>query len=111
MSLWPSRIHVRVRGTENVQPGRSYVLCSNHQSHMDIPILLAGLPLQFRFAAKKELFRYPFLGWHLRRSGHLSIDRGNPRAAVKSLRDAAAGVQHGTPILIFLEVGTSQDGT
>src|SRR5437764_6845750 len=103
MSLWPSRIHVRVRGTENVQPGRPYVLCVNHQSHMDIPILLAALPFQFRFAAKKELFRYPFLGWHLRRSGHIPIDRENPHAAVKSLRDAADMIKDGAPILIFPE--------
>jgi 1-acyl-sn-glycerol-3-phosphate acyltransferase len=68
------------------------------------------LPFQFRFAAKRELFRYPFLGWHLRRSGHLSINRENPRAAVKSLRDAAAGIEKGTPVLIFPEGGTSLDG-
>ena len=53
MILWTSRVRVRVSGAENVKPGRPYVLCANHQSHMDIPILLAGLPFQFRFAAKK----------------------------------------------------------
>jgi len=78
---------------------------------MDIPILLAGLPFQFRFAAKRELFRYPFLGWHLRRSGHPSINRENPHAAVKSLRDAAAGIENGTPVLIFPEGWTSRDGS
>src|SRR5207245_6329804 len=96
---------------ENVKPGRPYVLCVNHQSHMDIPLLLAALGFQFRFAAKKELFRYPFLGWHLRRSGHVPIDRENPRAAVKSLRDAAETITHGTQILIFPEGGTSCDGS
>ena len=111
MILWTSRVRVRVSGAENVKPGRPYVLCANHQSHMDIPILLAGLPFQFRFAAKKELFRYPFLGWHLRRSGHISINRENPHAAVKSLRDAAAAIEKGAPILIFPEGGTSRDGS
>jgi 1-acyl-sn-glycerol-3-phosphate acyltransferase len=111
MILWTSRVRVRVSGVENVKIGRPYVLCVNHQSHMDIPILLAGLPFQFRFAAKKQLFRYPFLGWHLRRSGHLSIDRENPHAAVKSLRGAAAVIEKGTPVLIFPEGGTSRDGT
>ena len=40
--------------------------------------LLAVLPVRVRFVAKKELFRYPFLGWHLRRSGQLPIDQDNP---------------------------------
>ncbi len=78
---------------------------------MDIPIVLAALPFQFRFAAKKQLFRYPFLGWHLRRSGHVPIDRENPRAAVKSLREAAEQIRQGTPVVIFPEGGTSLDGS
>src|SRR3989442_1638376 len=77
---------------------------------MDIPIVRAALPFQFRFAAKKQLFRYPFLGWHLRRSGHVPIDRENPHAAVKSLREAADTIRHGTPVVIFPEGGTSRDG-
>jgi 1-acyl-sn-glycerol-3-phosphate acyltransferase len=77
---------------------------------MDIPILLAALPFQFRFAAKKQLFRYPFLGWHLRRSGHVPIDRENPHAAVKSLREAVERIKDGTPVVIFPEGGTSSDG-
>src|SRR5437762_4296422 len=111
MILFTARVRVSVRGVENVKAGRPYVLCVNHQSHMDIPILLAALPFQFRFAAKKELFRYPFLGWHLRRSGHVPIDRENPHAAVKSLREAADTIKRGTPIVIFPEGGTSRDGS
>src|SRR6185436_5082010 len=110
MILWTSRVRIRVTGLENIKPGVPYVLCFNHQSHMDIPIVLAALPFQFRFAAKKQLFRYPFLGWHLRRSGHVPIDRENPHAAVKSLREAADAVRHGTSVVIFPEGGTSRDG-
>jgi 1-acyl-sn-glycerol-3-phosphate acyltransferase len=111
MILWTSRVRLRVTGLENVRQGVPYVLCVNHQSHMDIPIVLAALPFQFRFAAKKELFRYPFLGWHLRRSGHVPIDRENPHAAVKSLREAAEKVRQGSPVVIFPEGGTSLDGS
>src|SRR5205823_5875203 len=66
MILWTARVRVKVHGIENVKPGSPYVFCANHQSHMDIPAALAAFPFQFRFAAKKQLFRYPFLGWHLR---------------------------------------------
>src|SRR5215813_12520862 len=110
MILWTSRVRIRASGLENIKPAVPYVLCMNHQSHMDIPIILAALPFQFRFAAKKQLFRYPFLGWHLRRSGHVPIDRENPLAAVKSLRDAAETIRQGVPVVIFPEGGTSQDG-
>jgi 1-acyl-sn-glycerol-3-phosphate acyltransferase len=110
MILRTSRVHVKVTGLQNLRPKTPYVLCVNHQSHMDIPIILAALPIQFRFAAKKELFRYPFLGWHLRRSGHVPIDRENPRAAVKSLREAAEKIRNGLPVVIFPEGGTSIDG-
>ena len=111
MILWTSRVRVRVSGLEHVEADRPYILCVNHQSHMDIPIILAAWPFQFRFAAKKQLFRYPFLGWHLRRSGQVPIDRENPRAAVKSLREAADAIRHGTSVLIFPEGGTSRDGS
>jgi 1-acyl-sn-glycerol-3-phosphate acyltransferase len=110
MILKTSGVKLKVIGSENLAPNTAYVLCVNHQSHMDIPILLAALPIQFRFAAKKELFRIPFLGWHLRRSGHVPIDRVNPRAALKSMRDAAEKIRLGSPIVIFPEGGTSQSG-
>ncbi|HEY2381913.1 MAG TPA: lysophospholipid acyltransferase family protein [Terriglobia bacterium] len=111
MILWTCRVQLRVSGAENLIQGTPYVLCCNHQSHMDIPIILAALPFQFRFTPKKQLFRYPFLGWHLRRSGHVPIDRENPRAAVKSIREAADAIRHGTSVVIFPEGGTSVDGS
>ena len=110
MILWTSGVRVTVKGLDNIRPGIPCVFCVNHQSHMDIPIVLVSLPVQFRFLAKKQLFSIPFLGWHLRRSGQVSIDRENPRAALKSMRAASAQVQKGTPVVIFPEGGTSVDG-
>ena len=111
MILWTCGIKLHVSGLEHLVEGTAYVFCCNHQSHMDIPIALAALPFQFRFTPKKQLFRYPFLGWHLRRSGQVPIDRENPHAAVKSLREAAETIRSGTPVLIFPEGGTSIDGS
>src|SRR5215467_10499884 len=109
--LWTSGIRLRVVGLENIRPDVPYVLCANHQSHMDTPIVLAALPFQFRFTPKKQLFRYPFLGWHLRRSGQLAIDRERPLAALRSLSEAADSIRHGSPVVIFPEGGTSRDGS
>jgi 1-acyl-sn-glycerol-3-phosphate acyltransferase len=70
-----------------------------------------ALPVPFRFTAKKELFSVPFVGWHLRRSGHIPVDRQNPHAAVKSFRGASEMLKSGTSLVFFPEGATSVDGT
>ncbi len=91
--LKTSRIRVKVEGLEHVDPNRTTIYCANHPSAMDIPILLLTLPVQFRFLAKRPLFHIPFLGWHLRRSGHIPVDRERPREALESLDQAAKKIQ------------------
>ena len=76
-------VEVSVSGLERVERGRTYVFISNHQSIYDIPVIFASLPFQLRIIAKESLGRFPFLGWHLSRAGHLLVDRSNPdRAAI-----------------------------
>ena len=104
-------VRLAVSGDTRLHEAKTYVFCVNHQSHMDIPVVLAALPIPFRFAAKKELFRIPFLGWHLRRSGHIAIDRQNPHAAVKSFRGASESLRGGVSLVFFPEGGTSFDGS
>ena len=105
-----SGIRCSVDGLDHVSPSGKYVICANHQSQMDIPVLLATFPFPFRFAAKKELFRIPFLGWHLSRAGHFPIDRAHPLAAARSLERSVETVRAGLPVVIFPEGGTSRDG-
>lgn len=104
-------VNVTIKGDVRFQSDATYVFFVNHQSHMDIPVVLAALPIPFRFAAKKELFRIPFLGWHLRRSGHIAIDRRNPHSAVKSFRGASEQLRGGVSLVFFPEGGTSLDGS
>jgi 1-acyl-sn-glycerol-3-phosphate acyltransferase len=77
---------------------------------MDIPVLLAALPFPIRFAAKKSLFRVPFLGWHLRRAGHVAIDRENAHAAMRALDLTAERMRDGAGLVFFPEGRISQDG-
>jgi 1-acyl-sn-glycerol-3-phosphate acyltransferase len=111
MVLSVCRVRLNVSGDPQFSGDVPFIFFANHQSHIDIPILLAALPVSFRFAAKKELFRIPFLGWHLRRSGHILVDRHNPHAAVKSFRGASQRLRSGTSLVFFPEGGTSLDGT
>jgi 1-acyl-sn-glycerol-3-phosphate acyltransferase len=111
MMLWVSFIRVRVEGLENLDPGGTYVLVANHGSYMDIPALIAMLPLQFRFFAKKSLYKIPFLGSHLKRAGHLPVDRSNARASLKSMTEGARIIaQKRISVLLFPEGGRSQEG-
>ena len=111
MLLGVSFIRVRVEGLEKLDPRGAYVFVSNHGSFMDIPALLAVLPQQFRFFAKKGLFRIPLLGTHLRRAGHLPVDRSSPRASLKTMLEAARIVGgRGVSLLNFPEGGRSAVG-
>lgn len=106
MLLRVSGVKVRIRGLEQIEPGMSYVFVSNHRSFMDTPVVLAHIPVQFRFFAKKGLFHIPFLGTHLRRAGHLPVVRDDPRASLKSMSDAARIIRDsGISVLLFPEGG------
>jgi 1-acyl-sn-glycerol-3-phosphate acyltransferase len=111
MLLAVSFIRVRVEGLEKLDPRGAYVFVANHGSFMDIPALLASLPQQFRFFAKKGLFRIPFLGTHLRRAGHLPVDRSSPRNSLKTMLEAARIIGgRGVSVLNFPEGGRSATG-
>jgi 1-acyl-sn-glycerol-3-phosphate acyltransferase len=102
-------VTVEVRGLDRLVPGRTYVFVSNHQSIYDIPILFWSLPYQLRIIAKESLGRFPFLGWHLRRTGHMLVDRSRPdRSAIFSW--ASALTAKGLSLIVFPEGTRSRDG-
>lgn len=107
--LVASGIKVTVKGHSNIDSTGSYIYMSNHLSNFDIPVLLAYLPVQFRWLAKAELFKIPLFGYAMQRAGYISIDRSNFRSAVQSLKKAAINIRDGVSVLIFPEGTRSQD--
>jgi 1-acyl-sn-glycerol-3-phosphate acyltransferase len=102
-------VRVELEGLERVVPGTTYVFVSNHQSIYDIPVIFASLPYQLRIISKASLAQFPVLGWHLRRGGHLFVDRRRPdRAGI--LRRWRALVSEGLSLLIFAEGTRSWEG-
>ena len=101
---------VRVVGLDRVDTSRPAVYAANHISALDIPVLFANLPFQFRILAKQHLFRYPFVGGYLKRSGQYPVDHSNARASIRSLGKAIEGLKSGMPLVIFPEGGRAADG-
>lgn len=105
------RIRLEVDGLEKLSPEKHYIFCPNHLSYTDTPVILASLPVNFRFMAKQELFKIPFLGTHLQRAGHISVPLEDPRASIRALSHAARIInEHHISVLIFPEGGRSEDG-
>ncbi len=101
-------VRTSVRGVEQVDRSAPYVFVSNHQSIYDIPVLFVSLPLQLRIIAKASLGRFPVLGWHLRWTGHLLVDRA--RAGVGALKQVARMMRRGHSLIVFPEGTRSRDG-
>ena len=106
--LLTTGVRVEVTGLDKLEPGRTYVFVANHQSIYDIPILFWALPYQLRIIAKQSLGSFPFLGWHLRRTGHMLVDRRRPARAVFSW--AARLTSNGLSLIVFPEGTRSGDG-
>jgi 1-acyl-sn-glycerol-3-phosphate acyltransferase len=100
---------VQVVGEEKLVRYPVAVYASNHLSYMDTPVLFAKLPFQFRILAKQGLWKIPFVGWYLERSG-LPIDEASPRSAVAGLLRGVAALKAGMPLVLFPEGARSPDG-
>ena len=103
-------VRLQVQGQANIPSDRAVLFCSNHLSYLDPPALVVASDRPVQFLAKQSLFHIPFLGWAMRRMGDISIDRENPRAAARSLRQAAAATRAGASIIVFPEGSRSRDG-
>lgn len=101
--LLVSRVQVEVEGMEHLTPEAGYVFAANHLSMFDHWAFLAKLPFQFRFVAKESLFRWPFLGWHLRRSGNIPVNRRHPRQTLQAFREVSDKIRQGMSFVIYPE--------
>ncbi len=103
-------VRVRVVGQEHLQGIPHAVYAANHLSALDIPVLYSSLPGRFHIMAKQELFRYPFVGWYLKRSGQIPIAFGDAHASLRSLNRAGEALRKGVPLMVFPEGGRSATG-
>lgn len=104
-------ISLKVEGLKQLDPRTAYVFVVNHQSNVDIPVLIQSLVgFQLRWIAKKELLWVPFFGWAMWASKHIIVDRRDRLNAVRSLQEAKARLEAGISIVIFPEGTRSRNG-
>ena len=101
---------VTVTGAENIDPGTSYVITANHQSHYDIYVLYGWLGVDFKWVMKKELEKVPVLGPACKALGHIFIDRSDSKSAIETINAAKAKIVNGTSVVFFPEGSRSDDG-
>jgi 1-acyl-sn-glycerol-3-phosphate acyltransferase len=101
---------VHVAGAENMEPGASYVIVSNHQSMYDIYVLYGWIGVDFKWVMKKELENVPVLGLACKVLGHIYIDRSDTKSAVETINAAKSKIVNGTCVLFFPEGTRSGDG-
>lgn len=97
-------VQLRVRELAPIDWGCAHVICANHASVFDILALVRTVPPPFRFVAKRELVKWPIIGWTLRPAGQIIVDRSNRSRALRSI--AEAGVRHIRGQVIFFVEGT-----
>jgi 1-acyl-sn-glycerol-3-phosphate acyltransferase len=102
-------VRVRVATRGKVDWDASHVLCANHASIFDILALIAIIPPPFRFVAKRELLKWPIIGWALHPSGQIVINRSDRSGAVRKLEEEAAREIDGQ-VIFFVEGTRTRTG-
>jgi 1-acyl-sn-glycerol-3-phosphate acyltransferase len=105
-----SGISVRLLHEERLERGRSFVVIANHESFADILVLLARLPIQVRFLAKRGVFRVPILGWSIRAAGFVPVDRGDRARSLATVEAALARLEKGRSLVVFPEETRTRTG-
>lgn len=101
---------ITVEGLENIEPHKSYVFVSNHQSLVDVFVIYGWLPVIFKWIMKKELRKVPLVGAACKAAGHIYIDRSNKVASMRSIEEAERIVKNGVCIVIFPEGTRTRTG-
>ena len=102
-------IRLEVSGLEELpEPGRPFVLTSNHQSYLDALVLIEAIPRPLAFVAKRELATAPMVGRTLERMDTLFVERFDLRRSAAESRHFAAALERGRTLAFFPE-GTFRD--
>jgi 1-acyl-sn-glycerol-3-phosphate acyltransferase len=90
-------------GSATLPRNEAYILVANHASYLDAFVLIAALPVPYRFIVKGELARNRLLRRIIERFGAEFVDRFDPRQAILDTERMCACVRAGHRLLFFPE--------
>jgi 1-acyl-sn-glycerol-3-phosphate acyltransferase len=93
----------RVAGLEHLDRLQAGILVANHASYIDPIVLMAAIPVPFRFVAKRALGRYPLIGIVIRKAGHLTIEKAGLGDRLAGADDVERRLRDGERLMIFPE--------
>lgn len=109
--FWGAGVRLRVEGADRIPEGTACFFAGNHQSDLDIPVMMYARRGHVRFMAKASLFRIPVFGWAMARYGHIAINRADVRASAPALERLVERLRnHPVPFVVFPEGTRSDDG-
>ena len=103
-------IYKNRKNTNALEREKGIIFVCNHQSNLDIPVIVSALHIDVGFVAKKEMKSWPFFNIWMKRSKCVFLNRENPREGIKDIKEAVKVVKDGYPIVIFPEGERTLDG-
>jgi 1-acyl-sn-glycerol-3-phosphate acyltransferase len=103
-------VRLSISGREHIPQNSPFIIVANHQSYLDIILMLVVIPYKIAFVAKEELLNIPILGWDIRSQGHIAINRSQGIKAARQLKEIANATHEGKSLLLFPEGTRSIDG-
>ncbi|MDD5681347.1 MAG: lysophospholipid acyltransferase family protein [Candidatus Omnitrophica bacterium] len=104
-------VKVKVSGLENIPSNTAVIFTPNHQSYLDIFILLKILPDPFRFVTMRKLFKIPIAGHYIKQAGFISLDRKDRKRSTKAIRMIVDLLEKNETFVIFPEGKLTRDGS
>jgi 1-acyl-sn-glycerol-3-phosphate acyltransferase len=106
-----SMMKIKVSGLENIPDDTNVIFTPNHQSYLDIFILLKYLPRPFRFVIMRKLFKVPIIGYHITKAGFVSLDRKDRKSSIKTIHMIIDMLGKNESFVIFPEGKLTKDGS
>ena len=104
LTIYLSFIFPKVEWEEKLSKKEQYIFCPNHVSTLDIPFVLAVLPIPLQYIGKAELAKIPLFGYFFKNNSVI-VDRANKRNAYSAFLKAGEKLKMGINMCIFPEGG------